>query len=135
MKINYINNTDNGTLNYEELINLVLKKRSKFKEMNIIFVSQEEIKKMNTEYRNKDYVTDVISFPNNKKELGDIFICIDKAKEQALEYNHSVEREMGFLATHGYLHLLGYDHETKEDEEVMFKLQDEILNKANLIRK
>ena len=67
-------------------------------------------------------------------ELGDVFICIDRAIEQATEYNHSIEREMGFLAVHGYLHLIGYDHMTEEDEKIMFKKQDEILNKAKLKR-
>ena len=63
-----------------------------------------------------------------------MFICIDRAIEQANEYNHSIEREMGFLAVHGYLHLIGYDHMTEEDEKIMFSKQDEILNKANLKR-
>ena len=67
-------------------------------------------------------------------ELGDVFICIDRALEQAEEYNHSVEREMGFLAVHGYLHLIGYDHMNPEDEKVMFTKQEEILAKANLKR-
>ena len=87
-------------------------------------------------------MTDVISFAlcDDKDiiqtdELGDIFICLDRAFEQASEYGHSVEREVAFLAVHGYLHLCGFDHMTKEDEEVMFKKQDEILNAAKLERK
>ena len=67
-------------------------------------------------------------------ELGDVFICIERAIEQANDYNHSVEREMGFLAVHGYLHLMGYDHMNPEDEKIMFGKQDEILNKAKLSR-
>ena len=67
-------------------------------------------------------------------ELGDVFICVDKAIEQAAEYNHSVEREMGFLAVHGYLHLIGYDHMNEEDERIMFTKQEEILAKAKLKR-
>lgn len=134
MKINYFNQTEENTNEFEILINKILKKKSKFKSMNIIFVSDDEIKKMNSEFREKDYITDVISFPNNNKELGDIFICIEQAKRQSIEYNHSFEREIGFLAVHGYLHVLGYDHITKEEEEIMFKLQNEILEKANLKR-
>ena len=96
---------------------------------------------MNREYRGIDRPTDVISFAfldgeENKEallhgtgpvSLGDIYISIDKAKEQAEEYGHPLERELSFLFVHGLLHLLGYDHMTKEDEQVMFKLQDEIL--------
>ncbi|MFI3252064.1 MAG: rRNA maturation RNase YbeY [bacterium] len=134
MKINFFNQTEEETKKYEVLINKILKKKSLYKTMNIIFVSDEEIKQMNNDYRNKDYITDVISFPNDDRELGDIFICVEQAKRQAKEYNHSLEREMGFLAVHGYLHVIGYDHETYEEEEVMFKLQKEILEEANLKR-
>jgi probable rRNA maturation factor len=67
-------------------------------------------------------------------ELGDVFICVERALEQAKDYGHSIEREIGFLSVHGYLHLIGYDHMTKEDEKVMFTLQEEILAKAKLER-
>ena len=97
---------------------------------------------INKDYRNIDRITDVISFALNDEqdflikteEIGDIFICIDQAKRQAEEYGHSLDRELGFLSVHGYLHLNGYDHMTKEDEEIMFKKQEEILEKANLRR-
>ena len=113
------------------------------REFNIIFVSNDEILDINKNYRGIDRVTDVISFAlldndlsnyNAESELGDIFICVDRAKEQSIEYGHSLEREIGFLAVHGYLHLCGYDHMKKEDEEVMFKKQEEILAKAGLKR-
>ena len=102
---------------------------------NIIFVSNEEIHNINKEYRNIDRVTDVISFAleDNKdivyddfRLLGDIYIAIDVAYDQAVEYNHSREREVCFLATHGLLHLLGYDHMIEEDEKEMFGLQEEL---------
>src|SRR5690606_41799020 len=82
------------------------------------------------------YATDVISFPNDEdpESFGDIFINLEKAFEQAAEYGHSYEREVGFLAVHGYLHLKGYDHHTPEEEKEMFTLQEEILQKANLKR-
>lgn len=134
MKINYFNQTKENTNDFENLINNILKKKSRFTEMNIIFVGDEEIKRINLEYRNKDYITDVISFPNNKKELGEIFICVNQAKRQSIEYNHSLKREIGFLAVHGYLHLLGYDHIEKNDEILMIKKQEEILKKAKLER-
>ena len=109
--------------------------------LSVSFVDNEFIHKMNREYRGVDRPTDVISFAfldgdDNREQLlhgkgpvslGDIYISIDKAKEQAKEYNHPLERELSFLFVHGLLHLLGYDHMTEEDEKVMFKLQDEIL--------
>ena len=66
--------------------------------------------------------------------LGDIYISIDKAKEQAIEYGHSLLRELSFLSIHGLLHLLGYDHMKKEDEEVMFKKQEDLLNEFGITR-
>ena len=98
-------------------------------------------------YRDKDKVTDVISFALEEDEpeidineldiprvLGDIIICTDVAHEQAENYGHSFERELGFLALHGFLHLLGYDHMTDEDEKEMFGRQDAILNAYGLTR-
>ena len=111
---------------------------------NIIFVTNDEIHRLNKEYRNIDRVTDVISFAleDNKKidlesirVLGDIYIAIDVAYNQAQEYNHSKEREVSFLATHGVLHLLGYDHMNPKDEKIMFDLQEELLSKYNITRK
>ena len=141
MRINFFNETKEKTKEYEKLIKNVFKNFNNKKEFNIIFVSKEEIQKINREYRKIDKVTDVISFAlcDDKDiiqtdELGDIFICVDRAIEQAGEYGHSVTREMAFLAVHGYLHLCGYDHMTPEDEKIMFEKQDEILNKAGITR-
>lgn len=103
---------------------------------NIILVDDEYIHKLNKEYRNIDKVTDVISFAledsdntyeSNYRVLGDIYISVDTAYRQALEYNHSKLREICFLATHGILHLLGYDHMEEKDEIIMFKKQEELL--------
>ena len=109
--------------------------------VNIIIVDNEEIKKINKEYRNIDNVTDVISFALEDVEfktpfriLGDIYISYEKVKEQALKYEHSEKRELYFLATHGLLHLLGYDHMNEEDEKVMFTLQRELLDKYDIKR-
>lgn len=142
MKINFTNETKENITSYRQLIRNIFKFDKSTDIMNIIFVNDEEIQKINREYRNIDRITDVISFALNDEkdflikteEIGDIFICIDQAKRQAEEYGHSLDRELGFLAVHGYLHLHGYDHMTKEDEEIMFKKQDEILNNANLRR-
>lgn len=107
-------------------------------EFNVIIINNEEIHKINKEYRGIDRPTDVISFAledykdikyeNDYRVLGDIYISIDKIKEQAKEYGHSEKRELAFLAVHGLLHLLGYDHMEKEDEKVMFSRQELILD-------
>ena len=79
--------------------------------------------------------TDVLTFPDGYlNNLGDVFISVDKCTEQALELEHSFNRELGFLTVHGILHSLGYDHLTDEDEKEMNELQDKILNKAKLFR-
>ena len=145
MKINFTNNTKEDVKSYKEIIRNIFKTIKSKYFFNIIFVSKDEIQKINREYRHIDKVTDVITFAlmENKEELfmealdelGDVFICLDRAKEQALEYHHSIEREVGFLSVHGYLHLIGYDHQTLEQEKEMFSLQEEILNKAGLYRR
>lgn len=145
MKINFTNETNIDVKKYIKIIKKVLKKERTKMFFNVIFVDDEYIRQINKQYRNIDRVTDVITFalmdnpdeilPGTEYELGDVFICINQALRQAIEYGHSVEREIGFLATHGYLHLLGYDHIEKEDEEEMFKKQEEILEKAKLRRK
>ena len=122
---------------------VVRKLKLKKCEFNIILVDNKRIHEINKEYRNIDRETDVISFAmedemdvkyTDFRLLGDIYISIDKCYSQALEYNHSKVREMCFLATHGILHLLGYDHMNKEDEEKMFSLQEELLEGYNIKR-
>ena len=110
---------------------------------NIIIVDKKKIQEINKLYRNIDRVTDVISFAleddksfieTEFRVLGDIYICLDKAIEQAKEYGHSLKREVSFLTIHGLLHLLGYDHMNEEDEKEMFGLQEMILNEYGLKR-
>ncbi|PTL10374.1 rRNA maturation RNase YbeY [Staphylococcus gallinarum] len=114
-------------------------------ELSVTFVDKDEIQEINKTYRDKDKVTDVISFALEDDEpeitgldmprvLGDIIICTDVANEQAESYGHSFERELGFLALHGFLHLLGYDHMNETDEQEMFGRQDQILNAYGLTR-
>lgn len=111
-------------------------------EFNIIFVDSNTIHEINKTYRNVDRVTDVISFAleDNKtielehRVLGDIYICVEKAEEQAKEYRHSFLRELAFLTIHGLLHLLGYDHMEQEEEKVMFQKQEDILNEFGITR-
>ena len=104
---------------------------------NLIIVDNEYIHELNRTYRNIDRETDVITFalededsivlPSDERVLGDIYISIDKARSQAEEYGHSLHRELSFLAVHGFYHLLGYDLMTEEDEKVLFKKQEEVL--------
>ncbi|MBP1044114.1 rRNA maturation RNase YbeY [Vagococcus sp. BWB3-3] len=120
-------------------------------EMSVTFMDNQHIQEINREYRQKDSPTDVISFALEElgegelpvifegadalpRNLGDIMISVEKAKEQALEYDHTYERELGFLAVHGFLHLNGYDHMTEEDEKEMFDLQRKILDAYGLTR-
>ncbi|WP_438433358.1 rRNA maturation RNase YbeY [Gorillibacterium sp. sgz500922] len=134
-------------------------------EVALTFVDDEEIRRLNEEYRGKDKATDVLSFPmlddsieepeidysdleelsdedggapedfDEEEPLGDIVISVERALAQAEEYGHSPERELGFLFVHGFLHLIGYDHEQGPDEEKeMFAKQEEILAKAGLVR-
>lgn len=110
---------------------------------SIIFIDDKEMKNLNQQYRHIDRTTDVLSFAfedsmniaNNKcRMLGEIYISVDKAKEQAGEYGHAYLRELSFLMIHGFLHLLGYDHMTDEDEKRMFTRQEEILNGYGITR-
>ena len=127
-----------------ELLNfVVIKENLENCLFNIILVDNDYIHKLNKEYRGIDRVTDVISFALEDSQgegkldfrvLGDIYISVDKAKDQAKEYGHSFLRELSFLTIHGLLHLLGYDHMTKEEEEIMFKKQDELLNEFGITR-
>ncbi|AEP01951.1 rRNA maturation RNase YbeY [Weizmannia coagulans] len=117
-------------------------------ELSVTFTDNEGIREINRDYRGKDQPTDVISFALEEmgegeieitgaeipRVLGDIIISVPRAREQAEEYGHSFERELGFLAVHGFLHLLGYDHMTKEDETEMFGRQNEILDRYGLKR-
>ncbi|MEK4633194.1 MULTISPECIES: rRNA maturation RNase YbeY [Bacillus] len=117
-------------------------------EVSVTIVTNEEIREINRDYREKDTPTDVISFALEEEGedeveivgadmppvLGDIIISADRTEEQAEEYGHSFMRELGFLAVHGFLHLLGYDHMTKEEEEEMFSKQKDLLDEYGLTR-
>ena len=141
------NSQIDGYEEYEDVYLSLLKKTMKHLKLkcdpivSVTFVDNAFIHELNRDYRHIDRPTDVISFAflDNQEDkmaqlagkglvvLGDIYISIDKAKEQAIEYGHPLKRELSFLFVHGLLHLLGYDHMTPEEEKVMFALQDEIL--------
>lgn len=96
---------------------------------SLIFIDDTEMHEMNLMYRHIDRPTDVLTFIDEDEPdyLGDIFVNVDALERQAIEYNHSKKREYCFLITHGLLHLLGYDHQTKEQEQEMFDYQERIL--------
>lgn len=125
----------NETLKYEGI--------SASCEVSATFVDCDEIKELNRNYRNKDSVTDVLSFPvfdsgeielpeQGGVPLGDVIICFDRCAEQAEEFGHSTEREVAYLTVHSVLHLLGYDHMTPEEEKEMTEKQDEIIKLVRL---
>ncbi|MBE6148814.1 MAG: rRNA maturation RNase YbeY [Firmicutes bacterium] len=133
-----------GYKNYK-ILNKVLKRTLKLEKVHnaffsVVLVDADKIQEINKIYRNIDKVTDVISFAfedndkrvyNSTRILGEIYICIPRMKEQAISYGHSEKRELAFLGVHGLLHLLGYDHMEKSDEETMFGKQELILNGYN----
>lgn len=150
MDVLFENNT-NEEINYK-LIEKVILEALRYEgvndntEVSVTIVDNEEIRKINNKFRNIDRATDVLSFPlidfdneslpddGSKIYLGDIIISIERAKEQAKEYGHSIDREIGFLTAHSMLHLLGYDHMVPEEEKEMFAKQEEILNNLGLRR-
>ncbi len=127
-----------------QLVELALKKEKLINvNFNIILVDNQKIKEINQQYRNQNKVTDVITFAledetwpqlNEIRILGDIYISIEQAKQQAKKYQHSFFRELAFLTIHGFYHLLGYNHESEEDEKIMFQKQEEVLEEYGLKR-
>lgn len=140
-------NDFNLDIDFYELFDQVLrvsKKKLKKNEdynLSVSLIDDHTIQKLNKEYRNIDKKTDVISFAmldsedivkveESSLDLGDIFISVETAQEQADNLNQSLKREILFLFIHGLLHLLGFDHQSKEEEQTMFKLQREILHEV-----
>lgn len=147
MEIGLFNETDINLENEFKIIREVLEKGLEILkvskcEFNLIMVNNDYIHELNKNYRGIDRETDVITFAleddktfnPEERVLGDIYISVDKAYSQAKEYGHSSIREFSFLAVHGLLHLLGYDHMEKEEEEIMFSLQERILDEAGIKR-
>lgn len=152
--IDFLDETEKVSEQEQALVEKLLQHAAKVEEVpeesevSVTFVTNEQIRVINHEYRGKDQATDVISFAMEEMGedeleiigediplmLGDIIISIERAREQAEEYGHTYERELGFLAIHGLLHLLGYDHMTEEDEKKMFGKQEEILTSYGLSR-
>ena len=154
LAIDFLDETNEVTEEAQHLVESILQFAArkenieKDTELSVTFVDNDRIREINKEYRHKDSATDVISFALEEmgedeveivgaempRMLGDIIISIERTKEQAEEYGHSFDRELGFLALHGFLHLLGFDHMNEEDEKVMFTKQKEILEEYGLSR-
>ena len=155
--IEFIDLMNNEILkDYEGVFKKILKKVKKELKvkgklgMSVTLCDNSHIRELNKTYRKKDIPTDVLSFAieddeneellkvmkklSSVREIGDIIISYEKAQEQANEYGHSLKSEMCFLFTHGELHLLGYDHINKTDEEKMFGLQKKILEDMKIVR-
>ena len=143
---------------YQKIINKVLERcfrEEKIEDskltITITLTNAENIKEINKKYRNIDKATDVLSFPMFERDelaekiekksfeyedvLGDIIISIPRVEEQAKEYGHSFERELGYMVVHGFYHLMGYDHIKEEDKMEMRPKEEKILNELNIIRK
>lgn len=127
-------------------------------EVNVLFTDDEDIRQINNEYRGIDAPTDVLSFPvidydkpgdfsrleenvadyfnpeTGELLLGDVVISVDRAKLQAEEYGHSLEREVAFLTTHSMFHLFGYDHMEEDDRIIMEEKQNQVLEKLRILR-
>ena len=146
-KINYTKELQQVIVNVTKTI-AKLGKLSPHTEVSILIVDNNYIKELNFIYRGLNQPTDVLSFAMNElgdeepdfefegelNVLGDIVISLEQAVNQSEEYNHSLERELGFLVAHGMLHLLGYDHETPEEELVMRELEEKIMQAVKLER-
>ena len=155
VQIEYLEVQEN--IENEELINKVVHtcfEEEKLLEKNlyisITLTNPENIRDINKSYRNVDNATDVLSFPmfekdeieqiiNNRKDevkdvLGDIVISLQRVKEQAEEYGHSFQRELAYMVVHGFYHLMGYDHMTEEEKQVMRAKEENILQKLNITR-
>jgi len=125
-----------AALNYENIFEKV--------EVSLLFIDNDEIRELNKEHRGVNLPTDVLSFPmyddisealeEEYLYLGDIVISCEKAIEQAKDFGHSVEREIGYLTVHSVLHLLGYDHMNEKDKAIMREKEEEILKKVDLER-
>lgn len=154
IEVNYnaISELPNEEKLIKEVVSRVLEEEKVSPEVDvyITLTNNEEIHKINKEYRDVDRPTDVLSFPMYERDeiaglkndtddeiekiLGDIIVSIEKVREQAKEYGHSFERELAYLVTHGMLHLLGYDHMIEEEKAVMRKREEEILETLNITR-
>lgn len=137
--VNFVNEFEYPGIEEEAILKYInylqVRTNGNSKGISIVFLPIEEVHKLNNEFRGIDHPTDVLTFVENSDDyLGDVIICYEYIQKQADEYEHSFKRELYFLLTHGYLHLIGYDHLTPDDEKEMFAIQNELLNKYGVSR-
>lgn len=156
LKLDFLEIEENSE--YFDIIDKVIKKCFKEEKLDnlniyisIILTNHENIRRINNNYRKIDKETDVLSFPMFEKieideivkkqekfpikeALGDIVISIERVKEQAIEYNHSFERELSYMVVHGFYHLMGYDHMEENDKKIMREKEEKILQELNIKR-
>lgn len=154
LKLNYINTEENDV--HKKIARKVIDKCFREEKLNnvniyvnIIFTDLLKIKEINKEFRNIDKETDVLSFPMFEKNelekltifkkgpeevLGDIIIAIPQVEKQAIEYDHSFERELSYMIVHGFYHLMGYDHIIENDKSIMRQKEENILKKLKISR-
>jgi probable rRNA maturation factor len=151
-KTKYLNKSDDSEVldietcvNWSSLVELCIKLSNQMelnlnREICLSFCTESEIKDLNRNFRNKDSVTDVLSFnfqdlqnTGEIQPLGDVIICTARAQEQAWELGYTLRRELIFLFAHGVLHLLGYDHETEKDAKKMFNLQKQVIKTYGIL--
>ena len=137
---------------YEDIINKVIEECFRIENLNsnlyvsIVLTNPENIRKINSQYRNIDKETDVLSFPMFEKDelpelnnisheevLGDIVISIDRVQKQAEEYGHSFNRELSYMVVHGFYHLMGEDHIEEEDKKIMREKEEKVLSNIGSI--
>ncbi len=138
MRINIHDQTDRRMQDVKTMLHALFTTIDDKKSMEIILVDLKTMQQINKQYRGQDKPTDVLSFNNDaprSRSLGDVFIAVEQAERQAATHGHSLEREIGFLAVHGYLHLKGHSHDTAADEQQMIETQERLLKQAGLERK
>ncbi|AYJ01136.1 rRNA maturation RNase YbeY [Candidatus Phytoplasma ziziphi] len=135
MIIKIHNTTKQKIQNFKKILIYIFDFIEDTKKINVIFINNNKMQEMNFYYRQKNYPTDVLTFPNTNYDdyLGDIFISLTKVFEQAQKIGHSLEREVAFLVIHGYLHLKGYDDDTEQSLQEMIDIQEDILKKHNIV--
>lgn len=130
MIIEIYNKTNKNIVNLKKILFNVFTSLHDNQKMNIIFINNKEMQKMNFYYRKKNHPTDILSFENviDNEYLGDVFISLTKAAEQSYKMNKKLEEEAVFLSLHGYLHLKGFDDFTEESLQQMIEIQNQILS-------
>jgi probable rRNA maturation factor len=136
-KVNIFNETEVKFLPVKKLKQIVenclSSEKADFSTINLIFLDDAAMQKMNKEYLNHDFTTDVISFnldaEDENQKIGEIYISLDTAKEQANEYKVSLSNELLRLAAHGTLHICGYEDSTKDEKDLMHSKEDELISR------